>query len=394
MNAALELGPSSRKARLVGREAFAALRSDWTRIADAMPNATPFVSWEWAAAWLETIGRDVEARFVLLEDETGICAILPFAASLSSGPVPGARRLTSCAVDDVYPDQLEPVAAAQDLPTLLDSALDLLWADGLRWDCVRLPMLAEDSPFAAELERRAQSPGRSSRMERREATTAPFLPISVGYEDFLKTLSSNERYKIRNRSKKLLTGRDVEYSDLGAMESVEALALLRALHAKRAEQKGIRSTFDTEPVQRFHERLLRELPKERVVWRCLRSGSDIFAMFYGFRVRDRLFYFQLGYDPAWSEFSAGLVLLSQTIREAFESGCREYNFLQGNEPFKSTWTRSARRLNDWTIYRPDFRGELLYRLNRTRAIGRAGVVQVTAAVRAVRAWRDARRKGG
>jgi len=86
-----------------------------------------------------------------------------------------------------------------------------------------------------------------------------------------------------------LTGRGAVYSDLSPLTPVEALRLLRTLHAKRAEQKGILSTFDSDPVQQFHERLLQSLPREQLMMRCLRSGSDIFAMFYGFRLADRLF---------------------------------------------------------------------------------------------------------
>jgi len=96
-------------------------------------------------------------------------------------------------------------------------------------------------------------------------------------------------------------------------------------------------------------------------------------MFYGFVVAGRMFYFQLGYDPAWSDSSPGLVLLSQTIRETFGMGCREYNFLQGNEPFKATWTKAARALHDWTIYAPTLNGRLHRELDSMASRARSSI---------------------
>jgi CelD/BcsL family acetyltransferase involved in cellulose biosynthesis len=147
------------------------------------------------------------------------------------------------------------------------------------------------------------------------------------------------------------------------------------LHAKRSEQKGIVSSFDIEAVQRFHERLLQQYPRNRLIFRALRKETEIFAMFYGFRVADRLFYFQLGYDPAWSDSSPGLVLLSETIREAFQSGCVEYNFLQGDESFKSTWTKQTRGLHDFRIFSPSLRGKVYCELRHARFAARSVILR-------------------
>jgi CelD/BcsL family acetyltransferase involved in cellulose biosynthesis len=359
------------RVRILGREALDSLREPWTALWRKLPAATPFNSWEWAAAWLATLGKGVDARFVLLESGTTLRGILPLADARRTGlPFVAPRTLRFCGVDAAYPDQLEPVVDPADLALFLDLALAAIFREGGLPSTLSLPMVAADSPTHAALAALA-----NVRAQGREVSVAPYLPVAGTFEEFLGTLSSNERYKIRSRSKKLLTGKGVEYGPVPDLSPVQALQLLRTLHAKRSEQKGIESTFDTDAVQDFHAELLRMFPREQVVFRCLRKDDEVFAMFYGFVVAGRMFYFQLGYDPKWSDSSPGLVLLSQTIRETFGLGCREYNFLQGNEPFKSTWTKAARPLQDWTIYAPTLNGRLHRELDSAARVARSSLAR-------------------
>jgi len=357
------------RVRILGREALDSLRDSWTALWLKLPDATPFNSWEWAAAWLATIGKDIDARFVLVESGDTLRGVLPLADSRRAGlRFVAPRTLRYCGVDLAYPDQLAPVVDPAELPLFLELALGAIFRESALPSTLCLPMIADDSPT-----QRALCDLKGLRTVHREVSLAPYLPVAGTFEEFLGTLSSNERYKIRNRSKKLLVGKGVEYGEVPDLAPTQALQLLRTLHAKRSEQKGIESTFDTDAVQDFHAELLRLFPRERLVFRCLRKDSDVFAMFYGFVVAGRMFYFQLGYDPAWSDSSPGLVLLSQTIRETFGMGCREYNFLQGNEPFKATWTKAARALHDWTIYAPTLNGRLHRELDSMASRARSSI---------------------
>ena len=338
---------------------MAELKTRWNQLADSMAFPTPFASWEWSTAWAETLGRSTDLRLVLLERGGKLTGILPLATGQRAQL---GRPLALCASEGIYPDHLAPIAAATEAPAIIEAAFAALRQQRTDWDYVWIPAVAEGSATLTALEQLA---GRYP-SEQQRISVAPYLPVSGTWEEFLSRLSSNERYKIRNRTKKLITGQGAEYVKLTDWDPVVALAKLRELHAKRSEQKGIESSFDIDAVQRFHERLLEIYPRDRLVFRGLRKDTDTFAMFYGFRVADRLFYFQLGYDPAWSDASPGLVLLSETIREAFQSGCVEYNFLQGDESFKGTWTKQTRVLHDFRIYRPSVRGRLYCELRHAR----------------------------
>jgi CelD/BcsL family acetyltransferase involved in cellulose biosynthesis len=329
---------------LAGREAFPGLRDEWNDLCRRMEYATPFATWEWADGWLEVVGRDSDVLIAIARRNGRAVGILPLTRQ---GSV-----LTMIGVDRLYPDHLALLSAGEETRDLLALLLRAALSAAGGRARIDLPMVAAGSA----MDLACADAGLPVRV--RQSGIAPYLPINGSFDDFLKGLSSNERYKIRNRTKKMLAVPGVRFGAVAQAEIPAVLGRLRELHASRATQKGIESSFDRDDVQRFHARLVAALPVEALAFRCLWSGDEIFAVFYGFTLQGRLFYFQLGYDPAWSERSPGIVLLSEVIRDAHERGCTEFNFLQGDEPFKWTWTRQSRTLNTWSFYSPGAVGSL------------------------------------
>jgi CelD/BcsL family acetyltransferase involved in cellulose biosynthesis len=345
---------------IVGREAFAGLRAEWNALCDRLEYATPFATWEWANGWLEVIGGDAPLLIAIARQDGRATGILPL---VRRGSV-----LTLLGVERLYPDHLALLAEGETTHDLLARLLRAALNAAGRFARIDLPMVAADSG----MHRACAAAGLPSRV--RQAGIAPYLPIRGSFDDFLKGLSGNERYKIRNRTKKMLAVPGVRFGAVADDQIPAVLARLRELHAWRATQKGIESSFDRDDVQKFHAGLVAALPASALTFRCLWSGDEIFAVFYGFTLQGRMFYFQLGYDPAWSDRSPGIVLLSEVIRDAHELGCTEFNFLQGDEPFKWTWTKQSRVLNHWTFYAPGALGSL-------RRTGEAAFDRFKAAVR-------------
>jgi CelD/BcsL family acetyltransferase involved in cellulose biosynthesis len=338
----------------VGRDAFPGLRAEWNDLCQRMEYATPFATWEWADSWLQVIDRDATVLIAVARSGGRVVGILPL--------VRRGSLLTMLGVERLYPDHIAVLAAGEPTQELLASLLRAALAAAGGSARIDLPMVAAESG----MDRACAAAGLPARV--RAAGIAPYLPIRGSFEEFLKGLSSNERYKIRNRTKKMLGVTGVRFGAVADDEIPAVLCRLRELHALRATQKGIESSFDRDDVQQFHARLVTALPAGSLSFRCLYSGDEIFAVFYGFALQGRLFYFQLGYDPTWSERSPGIVLLSEVIRDAHERGCTEFNFLQGDESFKWTWTKQSRTLRNWSFYSPGVGGSL--RKSREAALDR------------------------
>ena len=51
---------------------------------------------------------------------------------------------------------------------------------------------------------------------------------------------------------------------------------------------------------------------------------------------------QAGFEPAWSRYSVGFLLLAETVREAIAEGAVEYDLLVGDEAFKARFATGER----------------------------------------------------
>lgn len=337
-------------------EEFQESRIPWNRLVSVMRFPTPFCTWEWIYTWWEQFGGGHELVLLFIHDGDDLRGILPFFRHHGSATDQwfGGDTLDYCGVTELYPDHLDIICAAQDAPACVVAALDFLATCLSGWRSARLPMLAQDSEWLRVLD-----PARGKlRVAVRQVSVAPYIALTGSFEEYLAKLPKKDRYKIKSPRKKMLEEGKLRYTAFEPAEFETGLRALFELHARRAGVKGITSTFDRPAIFEFHRALLQRMNPNDVVLRYLKGEPGIVAVLYGFRCGNRIFYYQLGYDSDWSWASPGVVLVSEAIREAFATGCTEYNFLQGDEPYKHTFTREVRALFDSHIYNATFSGWL------------------------------------
>jgi CelD/BcsL family acetyltransferase involved in cellulose biosynthesis len=98
-------------------------------------------------------------------------------------------------------------------------------------------------------------------------------------------------------------------------------------------------------VERFHADSARELARRgwaRIY--VLHADGGPRAALYGFERGGRFLYYQMGSDPNWRTRSVGTVVLNAALEDAFERGLNEFDFLRGNERYKSLYTSMRRPL--------------------------------------------------
>jgi CelD/BcsL family acetyltransferase involved in cellulose biosynthesis len=87
----------------------------------------------------------------------------------------------------------------------------------------------------------------------------------------------------------------------------------------------------------------------------LRVQGAAIAAVYGIEVGRRFYYYQSGYDPAWSARSPGLVLVGRTVEDAYARGIVDYDFLRGTEPYKLDWAWDRRETCTVRLHAPSLR---------------------------------------
>lgn len=166
---------------------------------------------------------------------------------------------------------------------------------------------------------------------------APVLDMPEGWDAaYTAKTASKKRNMHRRRLRQLSELGAVEFVVGRSREELEPLledALL--VHELRWRGRPDGSTFGTERGKAFHRAALRRLADQDVLRIVLmRIDGKPAAFHYFFALDGVMIVHRLGFDPALSRYSPGLVATLETLRTAGEEGLTRVEFLGGNERYK------------------------------------------------------------
>lgn len=102
------------------------------------------------------------------------------------------------------------------------------------------------------------------------------------------------------------------------------------------------------------------LRENRLKLYCCRLDGNIVGAMYCFQYKDKLSYYNSGFDPAFAKYSIGTILIACGIEEAISRGVREFDFLRGAEKYKYLWTNTDRKNVRLQLFRRSWMGRIFY----------------------------------
>ena len=343
--------------KIIGVTEFKESRDLWNNLALEMYHPTIFCTWEWVYTWWEHFGEAYKPLILFVYEGTEVKGILPLTShkGLFRNKWMTGRILDYCGSLEIFPDHLDIIASKEDAEHCTNAIFEFLSSEYKAWDVLLLSHISEESSLISCLDKK-EFPFDS---ERNVANVAPFTPLSGSFEDYIKKFDHKQRYNIRRMKKKLYESQSIEYMSCNPPQNNDCLKTLFNLHEKRAREKNIISTFKGARIFNFHNALLERTSENGWPWlRFLGNGKEIISVFYGFALNGYLFNYQVAHDPMWEKYSPGTVLLYCVIEDAFNNGCKEFDFLRGNEKYKSTWANSSRNLITLSIFNKTICGKI------------------------------------
>jgi CelD/BcsL family acetyltransferase involved in cellulose biosynthesis len=335
--------------RRLNTDGFRQARDEWNSLASEMAFPSIFCTWEWIYTWWEHFGGAYDPVILAVYDGPALKGIMPLAlqkADTVKSQLKG-RVLSYCGSKEVYPDHLDVISSREDAPECMRAVWDYLADEFTAWDVIEIALMSEGSNLLSYI----NSGQLRYEADVKQRSKAPFIPLEGGLEEYMQSFGSKQRYSIRSRQRKLYEQLGAWYAAGSPSESTIDLKTLFSLHAMRAKRKNIVSTFQGEELFNFHDALIRRLNAQGRAWlRLIRNSTGIIAAFYGFSFGGHLFYYQIGLDTELERYAPGKVLMFEVIKEAFDSGHKEFDFLRGDEEYKSYWTRASRDLFAVSIY--------------------------------------------
>jgi len=354
MTARAGIAPDSLVTRFVEPSEWKGMESEWTDLLCHSDANTFFLSWPWLWRWWESYGRGNPLRLITIRARDGrLVAVGPlYLRPPSSKGVRWGSELAFLGTGEVKSDYLDFIVRPDEAEAwrvaLVESVLS---SPG--WDVLRLEGIPEGSGTLGVLGAALRRHGFPFRMEMEDI--CPYLSLPGNGGRSLELIGKKFRSDIRHQRRGLERLGKLEFvvvtdpKDLPA--AIEAFA---ELNRSRLTTKGIRGGFRSEQFTTLLQTVGRDLFAAGQLRLCLLLvESKPIAGLWIFAYAGKYLYYQSGLDQdlAWSRHSPGTIILSFAIDQAILEGMTEFDFLRGQEAYKSRWTKDVRRLVRSTAYR-------------------------------------------
>jgi len=306
--------------------ALARLAPEWWALWERSTVATPFQSPAWLSAWWTAFAAG-KLRILAAWDNGRLRALAPL--YLDDGPL--GRRLLPIGISlsDFVDVLVDPEAAWAG-----EAIVQALSRSREHWDVWEMGSLL---PGATALT--LSCPADCTEAVE-DAETCPVLHLAPGPCDagLHHSIPALQRRKLRMARHRLDRHGNAAILSTHQLSRRDWLNALVELHTRRWEERGELGILADPRVQSFHDEALESLI-ERGIARlfALTIGGETAGIYYGFLDRGRAYAYLGGFDPRFSYYSPGTVLLGHAIEEALRDGAQEFHFLRGGEAYKYAW---------------------------------------------------------
>jgi len=138
---------------------------------------------------------------------------------------------------------------------------------------------------------------------------------------------------------------------------------LKALHETRWQSKGKGGAFVDGDFVRFHRAIANHcFSMGGLVLVKLEVAEQVVAVFYGWRYKDTVSYYQSGIDTDFKpNLSPGYVMHSLVIEQSIEQGAEYYDLMSGGvDSYKSTYGCEKDPLMKAVLFNDGLKGHLLF----------------------------------
>ena len=316
-----------------------ALTPDYRRLYEISGNTLPFASQEWHLAWCEhLLNRDPrvmqQPRFFVLRKNDGSCAaIVPLVLTRRQlGPL----KITALgllgadpALTEIHNPLIEPGYERATVRAVHERLAMLPGWDWIQWSRVSATL--------------AEALALQAAPQWYQTHDDYLLDLPPSWPEFRATLRRNLRESLRHCYNSLRRDEHT-FAFIVARDRAEVRAALYRfleLHKQRANMphgpKHVDHFAARSPRDFLYNVCERLAARDAVRVFQLRIAGSVVASHVGFVIRDSLYLYYSGFDPAWARYSVMTTTLAETLRYAIASGIKSVNLSLTGDRAKLRW---------------------------------------------------------
>jgi len=347
---------------------FSMMKETWNNVLNKTKDRTIFLTWEWLSTWWKHFGKRKNLVLLLVEEKDRVIAI---ACLMYSNYKLLAFKLRKMKFVGTGISDYHDFLLTRKKTKCLKLLMNYLENYPLRWDCLELSGIPETSESLLLLHQMPKNFG----LKWKVSDVCPHIPLPSSFDVFIKGLSRNMRYNLRRRKKKLESQYKVDFKKYSDVDSTkEAMYTFFKLHRKRWELKSPSGALVARGVNRdFHLDVAKSFAENG--WlnlSFLTINDEPIASLYSFEYGQKLYQYLTAFDPEYSTYGPGNLLISYLIQDCIRNGIREFDFMRGAESYKYAWNAVNRRIIEVSHVRKGLVPSV-YSRAKTGALARAGV---------------------
>ena len=336
-------------------ENFYLLHEEWNELLKNSDSDTIFLRWEWLYNWWQVYGKWPCRLFIIVARYKGhLVGIAPFYIKKHLGFF---REINFLGSNIVCSDYLDFILFKKKEQIILSSICFFLKQNKKTWDVLQL----SDMPSVSSSIDFIESFFIKYRMViNKKYTTCPYIKLNLPWDDIYNSYASILKNTIKRKSRKFEKTSNSGIVEIASVKDLETcFSEFLRLNKLSLKKRGVKSPFLEDDFLIFHKTVIHELlGKKKMKLYFLRKEGKYIAGIYILIHESKYYYYQSGFDPAYEKDSPGTLLFHYCIKAVHEKGAKEFDFLRGDEHYKSNWTEHKRTNVKFIIYNNAINGLL------------------------------------
>lgn len=317
-------------------DGFEALAPQWDSLVDASAARPFFMRLDWQRVWWDNLGlgeRWITAYY--RQDTRELVGILPlYLLSGEDSHHDGRPQLSIVGCIEVS-DYLDVIVSKGWEASVYAAFLDWLYSpEAPAWEVVdlcNLPSVSTTYEWLPEMAR-----ARGVQVDVFQEDVAPAISLPDTYDAYLQEqVEKKQRHEIRRKQRRLERETQVGLYFVGPEHDLEA-EVGKFIRLQRASRPDKAEFMDAE-MQRFFRNMSQVMFDSGCLRLLILTLDEVpAAALFAFSYDGRLLLYNSGYNPSLhAQLSPGWVILAYAIQYAIASGHRVFDFMQGDEEYKS-----------------------------------------------------------
>jgi CelD/BcsL family acetyltransferase involved in cellulose biosynthesis len=335
---------------------FVKLEPIWNRLLAQSDNDIPYMTFEWFCFFWKKLCSPGKPLVLILSHGGEPSAVIP----LMRQKIFWRNLPVTCLsfLSNAFAARTGIIRTGRGDDRIFDAAFRFLKTTGYDFDLFWSERVIKGSDTDRLLRKYVEET--SLGLQMMEGNSSPYIVTQGSWEEYLRGRSKHQRFNIRHVNKlyERLNYSLRTFTSDGLDEAAEKMLLISRNSWKHQEGKAI--TNQKEKTDYYRDLLYIAAKAGWLRFHLLEINGRPAAFLYTLKYGNKVYLLEIYYHEDMKEFTPGNFLSNYVIKESFDTGCDECEFLGNTDGWKLRLTSDAHSHGKYWIFNNTPYGKLLY----------------------------------